>query len=183
MACQDPIASWAEVERLMEAVLIIAAVVLMALWWFLSVFRKRSGTPEVFYLPPNTIVTSDPVFTETELSFYNLLQMAVQGRYLILAQVPLWACVSVEKPEKSRSRLLNHLALKRVDFALIHPGTRHVEQVVQIDDASLDPSVVERQRVVESILDAAGIKLVLVRSKKSYTIPELTALLGLEEGE
>jgi hypothetical protein len=167
----------------MEGVLIIAAVILTALWWFLPVFHKKSGAAEPFHLPPNTIVTSDPIFTETELSLYNLLQMAVQDRYLILAQVPLWSCVSVETPKNARSKLLNHLALKRVDFALIHPGTRHVEQVVQIDDASSDPSVVERQRVIESILDAAGIKLVLVRSKKTYTIPELTALLGLEANE
>lgn len=167
----------------MEAVLIIAAVVLTALWWFLPVCHKKSGAPGPFYLPPNTVVTSDPIFTEIELSLYNLLQMAVQDRYLVLAQVPLWSCVSVDTPEKARSRLLSHLALKRVDFALIHPGTRHVEQVVQIDDASADPSAVERQRVIESILDAAGIKLVRVRSKKTYTIPELTALLGLETDE
>ena len=167
----------------MEAVLIIAVVVLTALWWFLPVFHRKSGLPEAFCLPPDTVVTSDPVFTETELSLYNLLQMAVQDRYLVLAQVPLWSCVSVETPGKDRSKLLNHLALKRVDFALIHPGTRHVELVVQIDDASPDPTHVERQRVIESILDAAGIKLVQVRSKKSYTIPELTALLGLGSNE
>lgn len=167
----------------MEAVLIIAAVLLTALWWFLSVFQKRSGPPATFCLPSDTVVASDPVFTETELSLYNLLQMAVQDRYLILAHLPLWSCVSVQAPGNARSRLLNHLALKRVDFALIHPGTRHVEQVVQIEDASPDSSQVERQRVIESILDAAGIKLVKVRSKKSYTIPELTALLGLESDE
>ena len=167
----------------MEAVLIIAAVVLTALWWFRPVFQKRSSPPTAFYLPPDTVVTSNPVFTETELSLYNLLQMAVQDRYLVLAQVPLWSCVSVENPGNARSKLLNHLALKRVDFALVHPGTRHVEQVVQIDDASADPSQVERQRVIESILDAAGIKLVQVRSKKPYTVPELTALLGLASDE
>lgn len=167
----------------MEAVLIIAAVVLTALWWFFPWFQRRSGPSAAFYLPPDTVVTSAPVFTETELSLYNLLQMAVQDRYLILAQVPLWSCVSVETPGNARSRLLTHLALKRVDFALVHPGTRHVEQVVQIDDASSDPSQVERQRVIESIVDAAGIKLVQVRSKKSYTVPELTALLGLESNE
>jgi hypothetical protein len=32
-------------------------------------------------------------------------------------------------------------------------------------------------------LDAAGIKLVKVRSKKSYTIPDLAALLGLDAEE
>lgn len=167
----------------MEVVLLIAAVVLTALWWFLRRFQQKSMPPAAFSLPPDTVITADPVFTDTELSLYNLLQMAVQDRYLVLAQIPLWACVSVETPEKARSKLLNHLALKRVDFALVHPGTRHVEQVVQIDDASPDPAQVERQRVVESVLDAAGIKLVQVRSKKSYTVPELTALLGLASDE
>jgi hypothetical protein len=167
----------------MEAVLIIAAVVLTVLWRFLPRFQRKSGPPAAFSVPPDTVITSDPVFTETELSLYNLLQMAVQDHYLVLAQVPLWSCVSVETPGKARTQLLNHLALKRVDFALVHPGTRHVEQVVQIDDASSDPSQVERQRVVESVLDAAGIKLVQVRSKKSYTVPELTALLGLASDE
>ncbi len=167
----------------MEAVLIIAAVALATLWWFRSKIQNKSGPPTPFSLPSDTVVTSDPVFTETELSLYNLLQMAVQDRYLVLAHVPLWSCVSVETPGKTRSGLLSHLALKRVDFALVHPGTRHVEQVVQIDDASPDPAQVERQRVIESILDAAGIKLVKVRAKKSYTVPELTALLGLASDE
>ena len=109
--------------------------------------------------------------------------MAVQDRYLIFAQVPLWSFVSVEAMGKARSRLLSHMALKRVDFVLVHPGSRHVEQVVQIEDASPGPHQTERQRVIESVLDAAGIKLVTVRSKKSYTIPDLTALLGLTEEE
>lgn len=168
----------------MEAVLIIGVVVLLtALWWFLPVLQKSPASPEVFNLPPDTVITSEPVLTETELSLYNLLQMAVQDRYLVFAQLPLWLCVSIETPGQARSKLLNHLALKRVDFALIHPGTRHVEQVVQIEDASPDSSHVERQRVIESVLDAAGIKLVQIRSKKSYTIPELTALLGLASNE
>jgi hypothetical protein len=37
--------------------------------------------------------------------------------------------------------------------------------------------------VIESVLDAAGIKLVMVRATKSYTIPDLTALLGLSTDE
>jgi hypothetical protein len=42
---------------------------------------------------------------------------------------------------------------------------------------------VERQRVIESVMDATGIKLVTLRATKSYTIPELTALLGLAVDE
>lgn len=113
------------------------------------------------------------------MALYNLMQMAVQDRYLIFAHVPLWTFVSVEATGKARSRLLNHMALKQVDFVLVHPGSRHVEQVVQIEDAAPGHQQAERQRVIESVLDAAGIKLVTVRGTKSYTIPDLTALLGL----
>ena len=53
--------------------------------------------------------------------------------------------------------------------------------MVLIEEAPPQPHQAERQRVIESVLDAAGIKLVTVRAKKSYTIPDLAALLGLEE--
>ena len=84
---------------------------------------------------------------------------------------------------KARSTVLNHMALKQVDFVLVHPGSRQVDQVVQIEDTSSGPHQTERRRVIESVLDAAGIKLVMVRATKSYTIPDLTALLGLSTDE
>jgi hypothetical protein len=163
--------------------LIGAAVLLGVLWWILAASKKDPGPSAAFTLPSGVAVTSAPLLTETELSLYNLLQMAVQDRYLIFAHVPLWSFLSVEARGKVRSRLLNHIALKRVDFALVHPGSRQVEQVVQIEDASPGPYQAERHRVIESLLDAAGIKLVKVRSKKSYTIPDLTAVLGLAAEE
>lgn len=169
----------------METVLVgaAAAALLMVLWWFLATSRKTGGQPSSPVLPPGVTITSAPLLTEAEVIFYNLMRMAVQDHYLIFAQVPLWSFVSVEAMGKARSQVLNHMALKRVDFVLVHPGSRQVEQVVQIEDASARPHQVERQRVIESVLDAAGIKLVKVRSKKSYTAPDLAALLGLEGEE
>ncbi|MBH0177164.1 MAG: DUF2726 domain-containing protein [Nitrospira sp.] len=148
-----------------------------------SLSKKTPGPSTGFSLPPGTAVVSAPLLTEAGIALYNLLQMAAQDRYLIFADVPLWSFVSVEATGKSRLTLLNHMALKRVDFVLVHPGTRHVEQVVQLEDTSPGPHQVERQRVIESVLDAAGIKLVTVRATKSYTIPEITALLGLATDE
>ena len=168
---------------MMAVMLIGAAVLLGVLWWVIAGSRKTAGTSAAFTLPSGAAVISAPLLTETEIALYNLLQMAVEDRYLIFAHVPLWSFVSVEAMGNARSRLLNHMALKRVDFALVHPGSRQVEQVVQVEDTSPDPYQAERQRVIESLLDAAGIKLVKVRSKKSYSIPELTALLGLATEE
>jgi hypothetical protein len=164
---------------MMEAILVGAAVLVVVLWRVFAGSKKTAGPSAGFTLPSGVVMTSAPLLTEAEISLYNLMQMAVQDRYLIFTQVPLWSFVSVDTMGKDRSRLLNHMALKRADFVLVHPGSRHVEQVVQIEDTSTGPHRAERQRVIESVLDAAGIKLVTVRSKKSYSIPDLIALLGL----
>lgn len=164
---------------MMEAIVAGVAALPVVLWWVFTSSKKTAGQSADFTLPSGVSLISAPLLTDTEISLYNLMRMAVQDRYLIFAQVPLWSFVSVEAMGKARSRLLNHMALKRVDFVLVHPGSRHVEQVVQIEDASPGANQVERQRVIESVLNAAGIKLVTVRSKQSYTIPDLTVLLGL----
>lgn len=169
----------------METALIGAAAValLMTLWWFLATPRKTGGQSSSFVLSPGVTITGAPLITEAEVSLYNLIRMTVQDHYLVFSQVPLWSFVSVEAMGKARTQVLNHMALKRVDFVLVHPGSRHVEQVVQIEDVSLRPHQAERQRVIESVLDAAGIKLVKVRSQHTYTIPDLAMLLGLSAEE
>ena len=169
----------------MEMVLIgaAAAALLVVLWWSVAATRKTSGQPLSPVLPPGVTITSTPLLTETDVTLYNLIRLAVQDYYLVFTQVPLWSFVSVKAMGKARSQVLSHMALKRVDFVLVHPGSRQVEQVVQIEDASPSPHQAERQRVIESVLDAAGIKLVKVRPQKSYTVPDLAVMLGLEADE
>ncbi len=163
-----------------KLVLIGTAVgVVIAIWWFFAVSRRGSKRPESFALLPEVSIASAPLLTEVELSLYNLIQMAVQDRYLVFAQVPLWSFVSVQATGNAQTNVLKHMALKRVNYVLVHPGSRQVEQVVQIEDVLSDHYGQERQRVIESVLDAAGIQLVMVQSTKSYTIPDLAALFGL----
>lgn len=166
---------------MMEPVLVGAVVVtlLMILWRFLPAPRNSGRQPLPPVLLPGVTIASAPLLTEVDVFLYNLMRMAVQDHYLVFAQVPLWSFVSVEAMGKARAQVLNHMALKRVDFVLVHPGTRQVEQVVQIEDAPPRPHQAERQRVIESVLDAAGIKLVKMQSKKTYTIPDVAALLGV----
>ena len=109
--------------------------------------------------------------------------MTVQEHYLVLAHVPLWSFVSVEAMGTARSKVLSHMALKRVDFALVHPGSRRVEQVVQLETSSSRPHQAERRRVIQSVLDAAGIKLVTLRPDMAYTIPDLARILDLDPDE
>jgi Protein of unknown function (DUF2726) len=168
----------------MEAILIgvVATGIVLLL------FLKRAPSSDIRQanapvLPPGATMTPIPLLQEQEIFLYNLMRLAVQDHYLVFSQVPLWAFVQVDAVGKIRSQVFTRIALKRVDFVLVHPGTRQVEQVVQIGEAAQQGDQKERQRVIESVLDAAGIKLVTLRPQKSYTVPALASLLGLDPEE
>lgn len=169
----------------MDTVLLVGgAVLLLVFFWILLAGSRSAGrkTP-VHVLPPSVRIDPAPLLTESDLSLYNLVRLAVQEQYLVFAQVPLWSFVTVEATETARAQVLRRMALKRVDFVLVHPGSRKVEQVILVEDASSRPQQAERQRVIQSVLDAAGIKLVKLRPHKSYAVPDLVALLGLAQEE
>lgn len=136
-----------------------------------------------FAVPSGVTISPTRLLEKEEVSLYGLLQMAVQERYLVFSQVPLWSFVEVEAGAKARSDVLREIALKRVDFVLVHPGSCCVEQVVQIERESSQPHEAERQQVIESVLDAAGIKLTKLQPTPSHSLPDLTVKLGLAEDE
>lgn len=80
---------------------------------------------------------------------------------------------------KERVQVLRHLALKRVDFALVHPGSRQVEQVVQIEPQSPELHQEESQQIIESLLDTAGIKLRKLQAKRTYPLAHLATRLEI----
>ncbi|MEK9141429.1 MAG: DUF2726 domain-containing protein [Nitrospirota bacterium] len=165
--------------------LLVGAVIvgIIMLWRYLRKTRRRKKRTTPFGIPPGVMIGSTRLLEEEEVALYSLLQMAVQERYLVFSQVPLWSFVEVEAEAKVRSDLLREIALKRVDFVLVHPGSCRVEWVVQIERQSSKPHHDERQRVIESVLDAAGIKLTTLQPKKSHTLPDLTARLGITAEE
>lgn len=162
---------------------IALAAVVFGIRWFRRKLRRRKMRTSPFVIPPDAVISAAPLLTEYEIALYNLLQLVVQERYLVLAQVPLWSFVAVDADSNARSRILRHIALKRVDFVLIHPGSRRVEYVVQIEHESPRLDEAENQRIIESVLNTAGIKLMKLQSKKSYSLPDLTARLELTTDE
>lgn len=167
---------------MMEAVaLAIAGVIVLVLFGIAVKSRRRTGSANRRpILLPGTTIRAVPLLTDTDVVFYNLIRLAVQDHYLVLSQVPLWSFVSVEAMGEARRHVLGQMALKRVDFVLVHPGSRLVEQAIHILEASSPrPRQSDRQRVIEAVLDAAGIKLVKMRAEQAYSAPELAALLGL----
>ncbi len=135
-------------------------------------------------IPAGIAIKPQSVLTSTEASFYNVLRLAVQDRYLVLAQVPLWCLIDVEAPSRESFKgFLNKIALKRVDFVLIHPGTLRVAKVVELEVPTPSPQRQTRDRLVNAVFKAAGIEVVRLKTDQSFTVPALADLLGLELAE
>jgi Protein of unknown function (DUF2726) len=157
----------------------VVVAVLAGMWWYRMTLRQSRMQVVPFAIPSGVIVSPARVFDEEEVALYNLLRMVVQERYLIFTQLPVWSFVAIDGSGKVRSHVLRQIALKRVDFVLVHPGSCQVEQVVQIEPESSHLHQTEGQQVIESVLNAAGIKLMKLQSNASYSLPDLAARLGL----
>jgi hypothetical protein len=162
-------------------ILVLGAITLavILLWRYLAKARRRKKQTLPFAIPSGVTIGPARLLTEEEVAVYSLLRMAVQEHYLVFCQVPLWSFVSVEAAGKMRSHVLRQIALKRVDFVLVHPGSCRVERVVQIERESSPPYQNEGQSVIETVLDAAGIKLTKLQPRKHHSLPDLTARLGV----
>jgi hypothetical protein len=142
---------------------------------------KRRGRDDLATLPDGVSVSAQSVLTEAEAKFYNLLKLVVQDRYLVLSQVPVWCLVEIRSANEAlRRSVLGKIALRRVDFVLVHPGTLAVEKVVELKPPASSPAQQTRDRLLEAIFKQAGIEQVRIPPGARYTMPVLASLLGLE---
>jgi hypothetical protein len=164
--------------------LALGLILLMTgLVWLGLRMRATSRRDQGPFIPHGVTIEAQPVLTEAEAAFYNLLRLAVQDRYLVFAQVPVWCLLSVQAADrKARAAFMNRIALKRVDFVLVHPGTLRVAKVVELEGSSHSSlQKLERNRLIDEILKQGGIELVRVNPQGMHTVPDLAALLGMAE--
>lgn len=163
---------------------VLAALLGLLLWRIFPRWFGKTGRSGPFVLSAGVMLQPEPLLTERELLLYNLIRLAVQDRYLLFAQVPLWSFLSVEAEGHARTQVLRHLALKRADFILVHPGSRLVEQVVQLeDDSSAAPDDMTKGREVQKAAQAAGIRVTTLKPQPTYTVQQLEQLLGMSDSE
>jgi hypothetical protein len=170
----------------MEIVSIVIVIALLGLlvWRLMGSSTTGPSEREAFVLPSDVTLRPQPLLTDTDLLLYNLIRLAVEDHYLVFARVPLWAVVGVEAEGKTRSQVLRQIALKQLDFVLVHPGTKCAEQVVMLeDDFPPQPREVIRRQEIQSVLQAAGITLTTLRPHTSYTVPQLAQLFGVSDDE
>jgi hypothetical protein len=165
--------------------LLVASVPAVLLWRIFSGRSQRGVRSGPFVLPLGVVLRPHPLLGEKELLFYNLIRLAVEDRYLVFTQVPLLSFLTVDADGESRIEVLRHLALKRAGVVLVHPGSRVVEQVVQLEasDPVIDPADVLPGREVQRILHTAGIRVTTLNIHRTYTVQELERLLGMSDPE
>lgn len=164
---------------------LVAAVPALLLWRIFS-GRPAKGSPTAaFVLPLGVVLRPQPMVGEKALLLYNLIRLAVEDRYLVFAQVPLLSFLAIDAEGDSRLEVLRHLALKRADLVLVHPGSRVVEQVVQLEEGECpaDAAGASVGRDVQRILHAAGIRVTTLSVHPRYTVQELQRLLGMSDQE
>ena len=129
-------------------------------------------------------IRSQPLLTKDEAAFYNLLKLTVEDRYLVFAQVPVWCLVDVQaKDPKARAAFFNMIALRRVDFVLVHPGTLATEKIIELNDPAVPAAQKDmRNKLIDGVFKEAGIALVRLKNPGTYTTPTLAAALGLDAG-
>ena len=169
--------------------LAIALLISLSFLAFLAWRLKTSPTieparKEPYVLPPDVTLRPQPLLTDTDLLLYNLIRLAVEDHYLVFARVPLWSVVSVEAERTARSQVLRQIALKQLDFVLVHPGTKTADHVVLLEEGSPpQPHEVTRKQEVQSVLQAAGIASTILSPNISYTVPQLAQLLGVSDDD
>ena len=157
--------------------LLLVGTVIMGiimLWRYLRKTRRRKKRTTPFAIPSGVTIEPIRLLEEEEIALYSLLQMAVQERYLVFSQVPLWSFVEVDAEATVRSALLREIALKRVDFVLVHPGSCRVE-CGAIERQSSHLIMTNDSASSNRCSTQPGIKLTTLQPKKSHTLPDLTA--------
>lgn len=170
----------------MDNLFIGLAIALLALlvWRLKTSSTAGTANKEPFVLSPGVTLRPQPLLTDNDLLLYNLIRLAVEDHYLVFARVPLWSVVSVEAEGKIRSQILRQIALKQLDFVLVHPGTKAAEQVVLLEEESpLQPDEVARRQEIQTVLEAAGITLTTLQSHTSYSVPQLAQLFRVSDEE
>lgn len=156
-------------------------LILVIAWlWLAKPFGEREEHEAI--VPEGITLRTQPLMTKAEVAFYNVLRLTVQERYLVFAQVPVWCLVEVrsDNPEV-RSAFLNKIALRRVDFVLVHPGTLAAVRVVELRDPSqLSAQREARDLLVDTLFKEAGIATVRAKAGMAYTVAALANLLGFE---
>ena len=161
----------------------VALIIILLLFW-LARERKTSlsTAPVNDMLPSGLQLQPQPFFSQTHALFYNLIRLAVQDQYLVFAQVPLWAVMQVPNPDDRRA-FLRHMAFRKLDFVLVHPGTLLAEKIVELHSSPDTAEERGRSEGIRAAIQLAGLELIQLSTEATYTVAGIAIELGVASVE
>ena len=170
------------------SILLLATLLLGVVFLLQWVWRRPLPKEGVVGMTSNSReseVTARSLMTPDEATLFNLIRLAAQDYFLVLVKLPVLQVVSVaDTDEEARKALMRTIQPVRLDVVLAHPGTLQTVTVVHFEkDEPEGQRPEKRDQVVDTVLKAAGIKVVGLRLNQSYSVEQVVALLGLAEEE
>ena len=171
---------------LLLLVVIVGAAVLLRWVWrrpvpMGSLEGKSQGSGEA----EEAVVTPRALMSSEEATLFNMVKLAVQDYFIVLAKIPLISLVTLEeKDEEAKKAVLRKIQQVRFDIVLIHPGTLKAHTVLHFQrPAPANRMIEERHRLVNTLLKAAEIERVDLDPGTAYSTDQIIELLGLSEEE
>jgi len=119
----------------------------------------------------------DDFLSAAEHSFYRVLCSALGERAIVCPKVNLADIFFVVRPNENYA-YRNKIDRKHVDFLICDPATMKPRCGVELDDTSHSRrDRQQRDEFVDKVFEAAGLPLVRIPAKASYSISEILALI------
>lgn len=158
----------------MKTVLLLLFIVVLAAFIVLAGKLLKSAARAKPQLP----YEKAELLSNAERSFLGVLELALAGRYRIMAKVRVLDLIRVKAglPADKRQSALNRIQSKHVDFVLCQPSDLSVAGAIELDDASHNrASRRQRDAFLDEALAAAGVPLYRFSAKRAYSVAELRA--------
>lgn len=170
------------------SLILLAALVLVVIFLLQWSWRRPSSAdrlPIPHLESGDTEVSPRPLMSPEEATLYNLITLAARDSLLVLAKVPILHILSLgDKDEEARKAVMRAIQPVRCDVILAHPGTLKARTVIFFQKETPDASGRgDRDRLVDTLLKAAGIQPVLLHLNQPYAVEQLSIMLGLDEEE
>jgi very-short-patch-repair endonuclease len=143
-------------------------------WRDQSAWMRRQSGDQPASIGPLPYQKKWYLLSPAERDFYQTLCQAAGDRYVIFAKVRLLDLLWLPQHLPNRQMHMNRVQAKHVDFVLCHPQTVAPALVIELDDASHQlPERQERDIFLNEVLQVAGIPLLRVPVRKSFSAPAL----------
>jgi very-short-patch-repair endonuclease len=152
-------------------------IILMVIIAFVTVIVKQKAQLEQTY----PYEAQQHLFSPAERSFLAVLEQAVNDRCRFMGKVRLADIVKVKNGlnRSAWQNAFNKIQSRHVDIVACDPATLGIRFVIELDDSTHNqPKRQGRDRFVDYALAAAGIPVVHVKAKESYSPQEVQGMLS-----